>query len=151
MPRLTPIVADTTGQLGRAVAGKISKSIQRLQIRFPQLTVQLVMHSFPKEHPFSMHAFWLFNAGAFASEEKRGNDNHALLILIDPYRKESAIVPGYGLEPLLSQDALDHLLEMSGPAFLASKWQLGLEVLLEGLERLLETVSVEDEGYGGEY
>ena len=57
-----------------------------------------------------------------------------------------AIVPGYGLEPLLKQEALDHLLEMSGPAFQSSKWQLGLEVLLEGLEQLLETVSLVDEG-----
>jgi hypothetical protein len=39
----------------------------------------------------------------------------------------------------------DHLLEMSGPASQSSKWQLGLEVLLEGLEQLLETVSLVDE------
>lgn len=151
VPRLSPIVADTTGQLGSDVAGRIRKKIRRLQRRFPQLTLQLVMHGFPREHPFSMHAFWLFNAGAFANSERRGQENHALLILIDPYRKESAIVPGYGLEPLLGQEALDHLLEMSGPAFLSSKWQLGLEVLLEGLERLLETVSLESDGNDGEY
>ena len=124
------------------------KSIQRLQRRFPQLVVQLVMHRFPEEHPFSMHAFWLFNAGAFAGEGKRGQDNHALLILIDPFRQEAAIVPGYGLEPLLQREALDHLLEMSGPAFQDAKWQVGLEVLLEGLEQLLESVSVADEGVG---
>ncbi len=34
---------------------------------------------------------------------------------------------------------------MSGPASQSSKWQLGLEVLLEGLEQLLETVSLVDE------
>lgn len=98
-----------------------------------------------------MHAFWLFNAGAFANNERRGHESHALLILIDPYRKESAIVPGYGLEPLLGREALDHLLEMSGPAFLSSKWQLGMDVLLEGLERLLETVSAESDGCDEEY
>ena len=145
LPRLSTTVADTTGLLRGGVAGKISKGIQRLQRRYPQLVVQLVMHRFPAEYPFSMHAFWLFNAGAFAGEGKRGKDNHALLILIDPYRQESALVPGYGLEPLLKQEALDHLLEMSGPAFQSSKWQLGLEVLLEGLEQLLETVSLVDE------
>ena len=35
---------------------------------------------------------------------------------------------------------------MSGPAFQSSKWQLGLEVMLEGLEQLLESVSVVDDG-----
>jgi uncharacterized membrane protein YgcG len=146
LPRLNPVVADTTGQLKGALAGKMRKAIQRMQRRFPQLVVQLVMHRFPVEHPFSMHAFWLFNAGAFAGEGKRGKDNHALLILIDPFRQESAIVPGYGLEPLLQQEALDHLLEMSGPAFQAAQWQVGLEILLHGLERLLESVSVPQEG-----
>ncbi len=104
------------------------------------------MHRFAAEHPFAMHAFWLFNAGAFAGEAKRGKDNHALLVLIDPSRQEAAIVPGYGLEPLLKQEALDHLLEMAGPAFQSAQWQVGLEILLDGLERLLESVSIADVG-----
>ena len=76
---------------------------------------------------------------------KRGKDNHALLVFIDPYRQESAIVPGYGLEPLLQPQALDHLLEMSSPAFQSAKWELGLEVILDGLEQLLESVTIVDE------
>lgn len=154
MPRLSPIVADTIGGLKGGDSTKLNRRIQRLQKRFPQLNVQVVMHRFPAEHPFSMHAFWLFNAGAFAGEFKRGKDNHALLIAVDPYRQESAIVPGYGLERLLKQEALDHLLEMSGPAFGEGKWLLGFEALLDGLELLLETVSSEGETqtYGaGEY
>ncbi len=145
MPRLTTVVADTTGQLKKSTLRKVNKEIQRIQKRYPQLTIQVVMHRFIAEHPFSMHAFWLFNAGAFAGELKRGKDNHALLILIDPYRQESAIVPGYGLEPLLQPQALDHLLEMSSPAFQSAKWELGLEVILDGLEQLLESVTIVDE------
>ncbi len=103
------------------------------------------MHKFAREHPFSMHAFWLFNAGAFAGEAKRGKDNHAVLILVDPFRKESAIVPGYGLESLLPQQALSHLLEMSSPAFQSEKWELGLEVVLDGLTQLLDSVTVVDD------
>lgn len=154
LPRLSPIVADTIGCLRGGDSTKLNRRIQKLQQRFPQLTVQVVMHRFPAEHPFTMHAFWLFNAGAFAGEFKRGKDNRALLIAVDPYRQESAIVPGYGLEPLLQQEALDHLLEMSGPAFGDGKWLIGFEVLLDGLELLLETVSTEGEtlSYGeGEF
>ncbi len=145
MPRLNTVVADTTGQLKKSTVRKVNKEILRIQKRYPQLIIQVVMHRFIAEHPFSMHAFWLFNAGAFAGEAKRGKDNHALLILIDPYRQESAIVPGYGLEPLLQPQALDHLLEMSSPAFQSAKWDLGLEVMLDGLEQLLESVTVVDE------
>jgi uncharacterized membrane protein YgcG len=154
LPRLNPIVADTTGHLGGGDSAKLKRRIQRLQKRFPQLTVQVAMHRFAAEHPFSMHAFWLFNAGAFAGELKRGRDNRALLIVVDPFRQESAIVPGYGLEPLLKEEALTHLVEMSGPAFGEGKWLIGFEIMLDGLELLLESVSSESEttAYGeGEY
>lgn len=101
-----------------------------------------------------MHAFWLFNAGAFAGEAKRGKNNHAVLVVVDPVRMECAIVPGYGLEPLLRQEALDHLLEMAGPAFESGRWDLGFTVILDGLDQLLETVTVVAEsgaGAGGDY
>jgi len=145
LPRLNPIVADTVGSLRSGDSSKLNRRIQAIQRRFPQIIVQVVMHRFPAEHPFSMHAFWLFNAGAFAGELKRGRDNRALLIVVDPFRQESAIVPGYGLEPILKQEALDHLLEMSGPAFGEGKWLIGFEVLLDGLELLLESVTSESE------
>jgi uncharacterized membrane protein YgcG len=145
LPRLNPIVADTVGSLRSGDYSKLNRRIQAIQRRFPQIIVQVVMHRFPAEHPFSMHAFWLFNAGAFAGEFKRGRDNRALLIVVDPFRQESAIVPGYGLEPILKQEALDHLLEMSGPAFGEGKWLIGFEVLLDGLELLLESVTSESE------
>jgi uncharacterized membrane protein YgcG len=145
MPRLAPVVADTTGQLKGAVIGKLKRQITQMQRRYPQLVVQVVMHRFLAEHPFQMHAFWLFNAGAFAGEAKRGRNNHAVMVVVDPFRMESAIVPGYGLEALLQQEALDHLLAMAGPAFESAKWELGFTVLLEGLDQLLETVTVLDE------
>lgn len=125
-----------------------------MQRRFPELVVQVVMHRFAGEHPFAMHAFWLFNAGAFAGEAKRGKNNHAVMVVVDPVRMECAIVPGYGLEPLLRQEALDHLLEMAGPAFESGRWDLGFTVILDGLDQLLETVTVVAEsgaGAGGDY
>ncbi len=143
LPRLSPIFADTTGYLKRVEVGKLKSRIKKLHNRFPQLSVQVVMHRFPTDYPFTMHAFWLFNAGTFAGELKRGNENRALLIVVDPYRQECAIVPGYGLEPLLTQEALDHLLSMSCPAFGDGKWLIGFEELLDGLAQLLESVSSE--------
>lgn len=154
MPRIAPVVADTTGRLNQATVKKLHKRIVRLQKKFPQLVMQVVMHRFSAEHPFSMNAFWMFNAGAFAGEMKRGNENFALLLLVDPDRKESAIVPGYGLEEALEQKALEHLLHMSSPAFQGADWDLGFEVIFEGLEQLLNTVTVAEASGGmgaGEY
>lgn len=139
------MVADTTGQLKGSAVGRLKKEIVRIQRRYPQLVVQIVLHAFPAEHPFGMHAFWLFNAGAFAGEAKRGANNHSILILVDPGRCESAMVPGYGLEPLMRSEVIEHLLEMAGPAFESQKWETGLQIILDGLEGLLETISVIDE------
>ncbi|MFD2256002.1 hypothetical protein ACFSSA_04880 [Luteolibacter algae] len=146
LPRLNPMVADTTGHLRGADVNRLKKQILKIQRRFPQLVLQVVMHRFSSEHPFSMHAFWLFNAAAIAGEGKRGRKNHALMVVIDPFRMDSAIVPGYGLEPLLRPDALNHLLELSGPAFESKNWEMGLNLLLDGLEGLLESVSIVNEG-----
>ena len=100
------MVADTTRSLKAADQSKLKKRILGIQRRFPQLTLQVVMHQFPEEHPFAMHVFWLFNAASFAGDGNRGKDNHALLLAIDPTRGEAAIIPGYGLEPFLAAEAV---------------------------------------------
>lgn len=145
MPRLAPVVADTTRQLSAADQVKMKKRIAQIQRRFPDLVLQVVVNSFPEDHPFSMHVFWLFNAGNFAGDSQRGKDNHALLVVLDPARGEAAIMPGYGLEPFLKTEALDHLLELAGPAWENSRWADGIFQVLDGLDQLLESIAVPDE------
>ncbi len=144
-PRLTPLVADTTRSLSAKDHASLKNRIHRMHLRFPELSMQVVMHQFPAEHPFSMHVFWLFNAAAFDSEGHRGKDNHALLLAIDPDRGEAAIMPGYGLEPFLNHDATDHLLELAGPAWAAGQWTDGILRVLDGLDQWLETIATPHE------
>ena len=144
-PRMAPGISDSTGSLSSHDMNKLRKKITNLQRRFPQLVLQIVMRSLPQEHPFSLYAFWLFNAGAFAGEGRRGKNNHAILLLIDPTRKESALMPGYGLEMLLRQEALGHLLDLAGPVWDAGMWAEGIERVLNGLDKLLESVGVAEE------
>jgi uncharacterized membrane protein YgcG len=142
---MSPGVSDNTGSLSSSEINKLRKRVAALQRRFPQLVLQIVLRALPKEHPFSLHAFWLFNAGAFAGEGRRGKNNHAILLLIDPVRKESALMPGYGLEPLLREEALGHLLDLAGPVWDAGLWAEGIERVLAGLDKLLESVAVAEE------
>ncbi len=144
VPRLPALVADTTGLLRPSDLTKLRNRIQAIQRRFPQLVLQVVMHRFSEEHPFSMHVFWLFNAASFAGDSNRGKDNHALLLAIDPARGEAAIMPGYGLEPFLANEAVDHLLELAGPAWQGGRWADGIMRVLEGLDQWLETIALPD-------
>ena len=145
LPRLAPIVADTLALLKSSEQAKLKNRISQIQQRFPQVILQVVVHSFPTDHPFTMYAFWLFNAGNFAGDSRRGKDNHSLMIALDPTRAESAIVPGYGLETFLKPEALDHLLELAGPAWVESRWTDGLLRVLDGLEQLLEATATPGE------
>ncbi len=147
LPRLMPVVADTTRSLTASDQVKLKGRIDKIQQRFPQLVLQIVVHGFPAEHPFGMHAFWLFNAGNFAGDSQRGKENHALLIALDPLRSEVAIVPGYGLETLLKAEALDHLLVLAGPAWENLRWAEGLFQVLEGLDLLFESVAIPDRAH----
>jgi uncharacterized membrane protein YgcG len=142
VPRVTPLVADTTGALRSSDHKRITRRLERLRKRFPQLVPQVVMHRFPQEHPFSMHAFWLFNAADFAGASRRGRENHSIRLAIDPYREESAIVTGYGLEPFLTRDSLDRLLDLAEPAWLDYRWADGILRVLDGLDLLLEPIAV---------
>lgn len=142
VPRLSPVVADTTRSLASADHDLLKRRIAAIEKRFPELSLQVVIHHFPKEHPFSMHAFWLFNAAALDGVGKRGGDNHALLLTIDPARGESALMPGYGLEPFLSDEGLGHLLDLAGPAWAEGRWTDGIMRVLDGLDQWLETIAI---------
>lgn len=89
-----------------------------------------------------MHAFWMCNAGNFAGDSRRGKDNHAIFIAVDPKRQEAAIVVGYGLEPFLTQGMLDQLLEAASPAWQSARWADGLFSVLDGLGELLRTFAI---------
>jgi uncharacterized membrane protein YgcG len=139
------VVADTTRSLSQPEQQKLKQHVARIQRRFPQLVLQVVMHEFPAEHPFSMHVFWLFNAANFAGGSRRGKDNHALLLALDPVRGEAAIMPGYGLESFLQREALDHLLELAGPAWKNCHWADGISRVLDGFDKLLESIALPEE------
>lgn len=139
------MVADTTHSLKPPEQQQLKQKILRIQRRFPQLILQVVMHEFAPEHPFSMHVFWLFNAGNFAGDSRRGKDNHALLLAVDPTRGESALMPGYGLESFLNQEALNDLLKLASQDWENANWTYGISRVLDGLDRLLESISIPDE------
>lgn len=145
VPRLQPMVADTTRSLKTADLRKLQGRIGQIQQRFPQLTLQVVMHPFPLEHPFAMYVFWLFNAASFAGDSKRGKNNHAILLAIDPGRGEAAIMPGYGLEPFLNREAVDHLLELASPLWETDRWADGILRVIDGLDQWLETIARPDD------
>jgi hypothetical protein len=145
MPRIHREVHDTTRQLTESQQKDIRKHIFRMRTKYPQLYVQVLLHSFPPPHPMRTQVFWMFNAAGFSGDTRRGPDNHTLLIAIDPGRREAALMPGYGLEPFLDEDFLTDLLASSDNCWKRGDWPGGVFSLLDMLDPHLENITRPDD------
>lgn len=146
VPRLTERVSASGRLLGKSAAARIRKALDTLAWRFPQVSMQVVLHEFPETYPFSLYAFWLFNASPVAGQDRRGADNHSILLLVDPKRAEAALQIGYGLEPYVSREALDQVLGQAVPAWRGGRWEEGVLEVIAAVNHLLEGVAqVNDE------
>jgi uncharacterized membrane protein YgcG len=142
LPQLHRLLADLAGLLSPQARKRILRKIELIHRRFPQLTLQVVLNRFPDAHPFSLHVFWLFNIAALGGESRRGRNCHGLLLAIDPHRGEAALMPGYGLEPYLPENALDELLALAEPHWQTARWADGILRVLDGLDRLLSSMAI---------
>jgi len=138
---MSPGVSCTNAWLTSSEQTSIRRKLNAIERRFPDTVLQVVMRELPTTYPFSLYAFWLFNAGAFAGEARRGKNNRAILLLIDPTRQESALMPGYGLEEFLTPELLDPLLALAAPVWASGLWAEGIDRVLTGLDGLLQEIS----------
>lgn len=141
VPRLEPCITDHCEALDRGEIKELIKRIQALQLRFPQVRIQVLFHHFPADHPFALYIFWIFNLGHISRDEEKAGNNRSILLAVDPIASKSAATIGYGLEPFLAEDALDHLLDEAAPAWTDQAWAEGVGVFLEGLGTLLEAAA----------
>jgi hypothetical protein len=142
VPRMEPWIADNTHSLRESDLVRIRRRLVDLTRRYPQLAPRVVIHRFPEVHPLSTYVFWLFNSPEFAGGGRRGSRNYSLLLAIDPGRIEAAIMPGYGLEDLLAEEHLHHLLAQADVPWRQFRWMEGIMQVIDGLDSLLETASI---------
>lgn len=106
-----PVIFGGLSQSGtllgaREVKGLV-KVIDRYQRRFPQSRLHFLLRQFPQEMDFKVVLFWLFNHAGLSSQGSKDGSNRDAVIVIDPSRGKAGLIVGYGLEPLLSQKAMD--------------------------------------------
>lgn len=138
VPRITPGISDSTGAITRREAKRLLKRVERIRQRFPQIRIQILVHHFPQNHPFELHVFWIFNLGGLFRDNEKAGENHTVLIALDPIANQSSVMVGYGLEPFITVNQLDEILEPAVPAWSDRAWAEGLEIVLDELEPLLE-------------
>lgn len=137
VPRLRAGVSDSTRLLGKRRLRRVLDALDHLERRFPQVRPHVVLREFQKVHPFELQVFWLFNCAGFFAEGHKGGHNHGILLAIDPPNGRAALMLGYGLEPFVGHEPLDHLLELAEPALRKGDYTTAILTVLAGLETLL--------------
>jgi len=114
-PFLDAAVTDFTGNLTVSQQKRIRRAIFHYNDRLPQCQFACVLRTFPENIPLRTSLFWVFNSGAISNAESKSGENRDILLAIDPTNNKAGIIIGYGLEPFISQQEIDHILKNSQP------------------------------------
>lgn len=142
VPRLKATgVTDFTDKLSKGECRRIEKSLSQFHRHFPQIKVQIIISPLRRDFPTPVTLFWLFNLGGFCAEDKKLGKNRDILIAVDPQESQVSLTTGYGLEPFLSNDALDGFLKDSALFFQTGDVASGLGKLLDSISKHLAELS----------
>jgi hypothetical protein len=131
-------------QLNVNRASRLMGSLPRIMPGVEDAAALLLPREMRKpDQPIELFAFWIFNGGHLAQEAHKGGENRDVLFVLDPVHHRMALMVGYGLEPFLRQQALDHLLATAAPHMQEQRWLIGFLRVLDGLDLLLESAAIE--------
>jgi hypothetical protein len=143
----TPVIlagiSDGCNLFSRPETKRLSKVISAYQSRFPQCRLHVITRIFDQKAELPPIIFWIFNRADLSEGTSKQGKNRDIVILIEPKRKQAAMIVGYGLEPILPQQALDQIIERAQPYLTSGEYLAGMEIAIEGLSELLKSVSQE--------
>jgi uncharacterized membrane protein YgcG len=141
VPRLEGRVSDYAGLLGKRGRTLVIGAIERLERRFPQLSIHVMLREFSLEHPLEVQVFWLFNTAGFFAEDTKGSRNFGVLLALDPPHARSALMVGYGLEPFVPDEMLDEWLGLGEPDWQRADYAAGIAKALRNMESGLREIA----------
>lgn len=140
MPRLGKGLVDTLGVLEKQPGKRITRALGKINQRFPQVEMHVLIGKFSIQHPLATHLFWFFNQGDFCASNRKGGKNHSILLGLDPRQGRIGLIVGYGLEPFLPQKALDDALEKAHPYLGNGELAKAILTVIHSLEELMGAI-----------
>jgi hypothetical protein len=141
-----PVIFGGVTQDGKLLSDRQVKRLRKVtdqyQRRFPQCRLHLMVRSFPQEMEFSVILFWIFNQAGLSSQESKGGQNRDVVILVEPRRAQAGLIVGYGLEPLLSQEAMDEIVAGARGELVNQDFAGAFEVMVDRLTNHLREISL---------
>ena len=141
----TPVIltgiSDECNLFSKSETKKLTKVISDYQESFPQCRLHVITRTFDQKADLPPIIFWIFNRAGLSEGISKQGKNRDVAILIEPSRKQAAMIVGYGLEPILPQQALDQIIDRAQPYLTGGEYLAGMEIAIEGLSELLKSVS----------
>lgn len=141
-PMLSPGVTDFTGALAKRDRQTATRALRLFETQFEDSHFHVVVRDFDEKFSLATSLFWLFNLGGLAPVEQSLGKNRDLMLGIDPTRGRAALIVGYGLEPYVTPQQLNQLLEGVRPLLRESKYGLAIRDLIASSITLLKESSV---------
>lgn len=138
VPLLSLGINDLLSTLEKKAQKKINKSLLKLNQRFPQVRMHIIINKFDPKYPLATHLFWLFNQNALSTSDRKGGKNHDILLGLDTEQALSSIIVGYGLEPFLARTALDDVLYVAQQALVNGRYCDAILTIINELAQLME-------------
>lgn len=143
VPLFGHTLAEMARLLNKGEVKQLQTLLDKVKRRFPQINIHTLIREFPENHPFDLYLFWIFNNAGLSEEAHKGGENRDILIAVDPAQTRVGMIVGYGLEPFLRDEALDHILAKAEPLFRQQKWLDGFVSIIKDLDQLLEVTAIE--------
>ena len=134
VPALAHPLTDTKRVLRKRERHALTRRVADFEERLPPLRLSVLRREAPPGVPRGVYLFWLFNRCDLHSPMERAGRNHHLLLWLQPEQKRLAIMPGYGLEPLVPDSALAAALAAAAPCVASGRFAQGLAACIERLQ-----------------
>lgn len=124
-------LTDRASSLTQGEANRLGKLLRRFEKKFPQSVFSVFVTDLPAGTNISEYAFWLANRAQFGSVEAVGENNFNLLLVVEADTGNAALIVGYGLEKIISEDDLNAALTAALPALRQGRLERGIRRCVE--------------------
>ncbi|MFT4549596.1 MAG: putative membrane protein YgcG [Verrucomicrobiales bacterium] len=141
VPRIVEGISDDAGILNDSSKKRIRGAANELTIRFPQTNFSVVTTNLPTDTSLGVFAFWIFNEAGIARDLDRANNNHDILLTIDPSNGRCSLMVGYGLEPYVSEQQLGQIVLTARAALEARQFANAIGKIISNLSGTLTQIA----------
>ena len=131
-------VHDAAHCLRKQERDELSETLDRLELKFPQMLFCVYLGNLPSHLCISELGFWLLNHGQVRGAEYARPNENAILVVVDMVTKQIGISLGYFAETLISEEDAYRALTYSRPHLINSEYGEGIEKVFLRLSKVLQ-------------